>query len=371
LSNNFHISVASTPDSSEELLFKEIQMLKTALIYADKTRLYSLSANFLLLFLGITNFNFAQKVEMLKQLIPTFNLSLYDLNNFNTVFSSFSNLNKKRHKNFQEMHFLQILQSQIENAWNEFTPKIFEFLESSGLAKLSLAYEKGLVEIYGFKELNNTNLMIQEYVDEIVKTTKDNGTFPFLDELSADIIKAKISENSDKLSKSSVERIRHTGIISQLMNRLPCFEVASLDEIIDIRSALSKHLIRFRTIIFEFSDEIELNIWDDEFEYEVNKKYFQKIEPVILEIEEAIEENTYLKTIISKAIEQKVITSPLIGLSITGLNNFQSFLPAALGVVTGLAQLAITTNLEVKRKNKQIEGNQLFFYYKAGKLLEK
>jgi hypothetical protein len=48
-----------------------------------------------------------------------------------------------------------------------------------------------------------------------------------------------------------------------------------------------------------------------------------------------------------------------------------TIVPQGLGLVAGAATTALRTVQEWQEKNRQIEANQLYFYYRAGKLISK
>jgi hypothetical protein len=84
-------------------------------------------------------------------------------------------------------------------------------------------------------------------------------------------------------------RGRDIALAVDILSGLPHFGAATLAEIIDIRRELEKPLKRFRKAMLGYSDRIACAPWEEAFNAETDRIFIRKIEPAVLELEEAAE----------------------------------------------------------------------------------
>lgn len=218
---------------------------------------------------------------------------------------------------------------------------------------------------------------VSEYFGYLMKSVKTS--LPLFDEASNELMRTAVKSKIINLSESEKRKITHAGVSDNLLQRLPSFDVASVDEILDIRKELNHALVRFRSKVIAYSENIQALPWDDDFEHECSTLYYQEIAPAVLEIDELTKENGFLKNLVGKVADDGKFLKSAGGLVI-GV--------AAAGVIPSLAQ-AISTDTamlaaggawattkiaaaykEYQEKKREIAKKDLYFYYKAGKLLE-
>jgi hypothetical protein len=96
-------------------------------------------------------------------------------------------------------------------------------------------------------------------------------------------------------------------LAGHLLARLPSFEQASIDEIIDIRTELDNPLTRFRGAVIKFSDQIRSASWDQDFTSDAETVFHKEVKPSVLEIEEAIKSNRYLDSLLRKFVDKPLV----------------------------------------------------------------
>ena len=128
----------------------------------------------------------------------------------------------------------------------------------------------------------------QDYFDIIANAIQSDHTYPLLDNPTGRLVDTAIKEGIIDVSEILVARARGVGLASDLLQNLPLFDNASVDEVISIRRELEKPLIRFRSSMIEFSDEINSATWDTDFPLECETIFNRKVRPAILEIEESV-----------------------------------------------------------------------------------
>jgi hypothetical protein len=234
---------------------------------------------------------------------------------------------------------------------------------------LLAALETDLVEVELF-DVNSESLTF-DFFESIKSSLISGKTYPLFDDATGNLVDATINEGGLSLSGATLEKGKQTGLASGLFSRLPLFESASIDEIMDIRRELEGPLVRFRSAIVRFSKEIESAQWGDQFPEEVESIVIEHIEPAVLEIEEAVKSNKLLLKLIRKYVDKPLVlpgTSAL-GMLLSSVSELPEVVSQALSLVAGSATLALDAAREWREETELAERNQLFFYYRLGKLL--
>jgi hypothetical protein len=111
---------------------------------------------------------------------------------------------------------------------------------------------------------------------------------------------------------------------------------------------------------------IETASWDEDFPSDVQETFQAKVEPVVLEIEEKFQ-STQFQEFWSRRIVEKVGYLA----TTTGLSCFMGATVAPLaGIATALAAAGVFVKAELadlEEKEREIEGNGLYFYYRITK----
>lgn len=369
MGSNFNITIGASP-SGELNLEKELQLIKVGLIYADKVKLCSLTSSMLVSMLALTTLDERMKLEFLESTLDVIAKTPIEKENINYFIKYYTQLLKKKRLSRQELLIKMQMKSRIGVLWKELTQVLEKTATESGLIELIPAIDskKLEIEIYGNENNYDMDLLIKQFLDSVGKDVINGDTYPLFDEGTGSLINAGIREGIINVNSTSSEKSRHMGFVSNIMQRLPCFEYATIAEILDIRKELNKPLIRFRASMIKYAEQIKHEPWDKDFAYDSDKLFNVEIEPVILDIEEAIGANKYLKHIVSRASKNPLIvpSTSSLGLMVSSLGNFPNVSATALGAVAGGGVLLYNALEDWKAKNKEIERNQLYFYYKAG-----
>jgi len=321
----FHITIVPYPPTPKELnIDKEINLIKTAILYGDKVLLISI--------IPLLFYSFLHMIE---------------------IFSENKEIKQKIIDNAELDELSKSLLYTIEGN-TELKSKLEEVKPKIGINKLDLAIKSGLLDIYTFG-----------------KSKIPEETYPLLDENILNLVKAEREDEKLNISDIDSEKIKQIGFVFNIFQRLPNFENATIDEILDIRKTLSKPLIMFRSAIIEISDCIRYKPWDEEFYYDVEKLFYRKVEPAVLEIEEECKSNKYLLKLLYTATKSSWEIPAGLGVIISKLVEVSNISATAIGMTIGAGTVAYNALHEWKEKTKEIEKNQMFFYYKTGRMLKR
>ena len=198
----------------------------------------------------------------------------------------------------------------------------------------------------------------------------DSTTHPLFDDGTGSIVKLGIEVGLISPTATRVAQAKQTQLAANVLNRLPLFDDASMNEILDVRRELEGHLVRFRSAIMKYADMIKIASWDSEFSAEAEEVFHREIEAAVLDIEGAVRTNPSLLELATR----KLVGAPALSTSVF------SFIVAQLTSLTTITNLAMAASVgastavydafkESQKAQRAVEQNQLYFYYRAGELL--
>jgi flagellar capping protein FliD len=156
------------------------------------------------------------------------------------------------------------------------------------------------------------------------------------------------------------------------------FERATVNEILDIRRELEKPLWNFRSAMVKFSQQIQSASWDKDFTYDADRVFRSEVTPAVLALEDEKKSSSFLNKLTAKVAEKSIQVGSAVTASaaVTALAVRMLNLPLAdvaalaAGPAIVAGGVAYSAYKEWKEQQQKTEGNSLFFYYKAGSLLE-
>lgn len=375
----FDFTVAITPNGTS--LTKELQYIKSALLYADKVRLISPAAyTFVQLTADINRRDERTATRLLNQV-----MSLMKLKDESTYFRWRPTIDKLSQiifsKQYQSISPLQRLEIQktLKHFAIQTSEHIYDMLGIEQCQELESLIKSKQVIIEKFSSsLGDVDGCISDYFRMLNSSLKNS--YPLFDERSNDLMKSAVDEHLIDLSEIEKTRITHAGLADNYIQRLPSFEQASMDEIIDIKKELSNPVVRFRSKMLSYSQEIKSQPWNADFETECSMLFDKEVAPAILEIEEATKDNCFMKNLGKKFFTDegawKTTGGLVFSIAASGvLSTFTNAAEAEPAAIVAGGSIAITKIAQAfsdyRQNKKKIEKNDLYFYYRAGRLLNR
>lgn len=374
----FDFSIAISPSLTN--IDRELQYIKSALLYADSITLISPVAYvYSQLSTEALKHDERALIKIMQMCVDLCNEKdpelcqkcKYAVDEFSGIV--FSN---KYKSNYPLSKKIGIKKTLLESA-SGLDEAIINFIGQQQSKEFSLLINSGKLKIQNFEcSISNVDNMIMEYFKHLRNTLKYN--YPLFDELSCDLLSAASDCHIIRLSEIEKKRITQAGLSDNLIQRLPSFERAGVDEILDIRKELDPSLANYRKCILGYSDKIQSLPWNDDFENECSDLYFREVVPAVQEIDELTKENRFIKNLGYAFVEDENLTKSasglMMGLAAAGvLGNFCDAISENAALLSmGGAWAVSKTAKSAKRyfdKKKEIESKDLYFYYKAGKLL--
>ena len=252
-----------------------------------------------------------------------------------------------------------------------------EYIELEGVREfLAITGEHiDIIQLHNFRgaeggiKLDLEQSMMLDFIVLFSNDYFSGNTIPFFDEVAGYLAKTVTEFDKTIPQRLSTEQSKQIAIVSDLISRLPLFEKASADEIFDIRKELEKPLVNFRSQIIQISKEVETAPWNRDFPSAVEQLFIEKIEPAIVEIEDACKSNRLLSSIISNLAKKPLVipATSAIGLVLSTSTQIPNVIAQALSLSAGGAILASEAIKEWREKQRGIEKNGFYFYYRLGK----
>jgi hypothetical protein len=364
--NEFHITIGA---NSEEGSFEnDLRLVKASLLYADKITLCSPLSNEAFRYLSIIEENPNKQLEFLESFASHF-MNNQESQTFLSEIAGYKKMISKKHLNPGELLFKMRFEGQIKKSFNPIRDKCLEVIENFGMSPILKLMKNGILKIEPLNDSSSFDYAkaMQRFIRFLEETISNHNTYPLFNAQISDIVRLGIKEDKIKVSQSGIARGKHSSLAANLLERLPLFDEAEVDEILDIRRELERPLIRFRSSMFKFSDEIKNASWDEDFSYDAEVVFKRDIEPAILDIEDAIKSNNFLSNIARKVIERPLhlVSGSALTLLMSQLSELPHIVAVSFGIGTSAGLAAYDAYKEWHQNNLKTEQNGLFFYYKA------
>jgi hypothetical protein len=373
------------PTVEQLSLENDLLLVKAGLLYADRVRLCSIGSALALDFVKLMGASPAQQLDFLEkyfaELAPTNPEAAATMREFIPLYRDL----RQRRKGTLTKPQIQTkfeIRANLKRAWAEFEDGIGEFLRVAGADGLVEAVDTGLLDLHRFEaggaerigglEPENQDRrpkeffedLFWEFLDLIGEAVADGATNPLFDRMSGDLLRTGVEAGVVSPSESGIARGRHSGLASDLLRRLPLFERATVQEILDIRRELENPLIRFRGAVIDMSEGIRSAAWDEDFPSDADMAFRKEVEPAILEIEEAVQDNGSLSSLLLKGVRPGDWATGL-GVMLSTLAGLPDVASVLLGSGTTAGMTARGAYKEWREDRKNIESNHMFFYYET------
>lgn len=374
----FDFTIAVSPDSLMSL-DREMKYIKSALLYADSIKLISPIAH---TYFELTdekyNRNERQAIGLLEQVLPF--VKMADLKVYHESKPAISTIkhivSSKRYKSVPMPMKIQ-LKRELHSFVKGINASLSAKIGNETCEDMSFLIKSNKVILETFQSsFDDADEYVMEYFKKLERSI--SNSYPLFDEQANSLMGSAIGEGIVNISDIEKHKAVHAGITDRLLLKLPSFEFAKVDEILDIRKELEKSLTRFRSKIIEYTENIQTLPWNKDFEDECFILYNREIVPSILEIEEMIEDNNIIKNLgITLLTDQSVLNSAgslVLGVAAAGvISSFTNAIASdktllVAGGAWAIPKIASAYN-DYKVKEKEIERKDLYFYYKAGESL--
>ena len=385
----------------------QTRLVKAALFYSDKVTLCNPIVHMLMAMERMRRFSPRQQARLMRVIAPTLIENpnqLPSLEQFLAFLDAM--LGEKqlpRHLRAQTREFELALKQMFE----DMRQKANEMTQSYGLDDFAKLVQTGRVEVQtlgiptsdvdvvagclqsgahmqqllrrgetqgqtlAYNQQNFKDTLFNDFLKQLEQAVNSPKTYPLFDDFTGNLVRLGLKEGRIETTDAQTNRAKHLGLAAGLLERLPCFDEASVQELLQIQSELQNPLVNFRRSMIAFSEEIGSAPWDNDFAIEVENTFRAKVEPTVLEIEQQVKENRYLLEI--ARLSEKPLLVPgtsALGMAVGTLSHLGETALSLAGIGAGAATLALDAWMKHQEKKTKLEANQLFFYYRAGQKLQ-
>jgi hypothetical protein len=384
---HFTIGTAGTlvGSSGQPSLTTDLLLVKAGLLYADRVRLYSIGSTLGAQLLTLSDATCNEKLKWLERFFKNQQTEWpREASGGLEMVKRYRQLLRKqsvKRLGLPERQEMIHIRNALSSVWQEYEKSMSGYARRAGAEDIVAARNSGLLDLHQFRsgmvetltELTPQDTrrkqdlfdeLTLEFFDLIAEAVANGSTHPLFDDISGDLLRAGVDVGAVTPSESSVARGRHSGLATDVLGRLPLFEKASVQQILDIRRELEDPLVRFRTALIGFSEEISSVAWDPEFVSDADTVFRKQIEPAVLELDEEVRSNSGLTELAMRAFRPQDMGTGLL-VTLSSLTNLPAVAAVALGTSTTVAITGHKAYKEWREDRKNMERNQMYFYYRA------
>lgn len=384
----FHFTIATTPefDSADQFTVKgELQLVKVALLYADRARLFSPGTSMVI---QLRKHRDANSDEDRREYVVDYLTKRVLTDPNGEVGQLFPKLQRFLRSETDPIKRETVVRSRVRQYtmptavgdahWESLVEEAWELGRRAGADGILEAVDSGLLELHVFSgdaEMGWVDRTPErdiekaiEFVETIAQAMVDQQTYPVFDTDAA-----AVACQAEKLglvdpSEAQVNRGKHARLAAEVLGKLPTFEAAGVDEILDVRKELSGELAGFRGAMSEFASKIRAEPWNENFGLEAEEAFVREVEPRVEEIRQAVEANNSLASLARKTGNPYAMATGL-SVLLAGLPVLPAVAAVALGVGIASGATIYSAHKEWAEEQTGIRTNQMYFYYRANEAL--
>lgn len=389
-----HFTVGTGPsfdDSIKQLsLENDARLLKAGLLYADRVRLASVGSSLTLKMMSDANAGRERQLDFIERHFRD-NASRDHPEEAATILEFvelYRPMLRSRNLSKEQLSIRFSLSRKLADTWAEFKEGWEDFGIRAGIREIQAAQRSGLVDIESFAaggverssalSPDAAEMRSEEYYGEITSelfgmlsgAVSQGTTHPMLDNEAGKLVRLGIEAGAIPVSEIGQAKGKHGGLTSDLLRRLPLFDEASVEEVLDIRRELEGPLMKFRGAVSELSEGMREPGWNPDFDADAEDVFVKKVAPAVKEIEEKIEDNRFLAELLPRMTRpQDWGSGAALGMAAYNLASLPELASLAIAGGTGFAGAARNAYLEHRDVRREIRGERLFFYREAERRL--
>lgn len=351
---SFQTSILTSPNDGLSL-DKEIQLLKSGLLYSDTVTLTSPSLTSILYVLALSTLSEKQKVEYFKGLSevdPTVQGAELE-----QLIKLKNRLVIKKGKTKAEILQLEKIKQELKRLDGQMEKWGQDLFMKSGLPEFHHLIENGTIKVKHLDVNERDKKMAFQILDETIDIISQKNTYPIFDHLVEDIASKYIQSTKADLNTKNINEIF---VGKEFLLRLPNIDEISFSDIIKAKEELSIELDRFKNLINNYSLEVSGLSFNQENRDLIEKKYKYDFLPQLKELQGKLEGNSFFKHL-KKGVGES-LSKYSIYLGVMGVDDIVKILLSAGGLTT--IEGIFKGHNELKKTDKELRNSSVYFYHK-------
>ncbi|HEX7096602.1 MAG TPA: hypothetical protein VF183_12010 [Acidimicrobiales bacterium] len=375
------------------------QLVKPALLYADRVTIYSPAASMIRAFNDFAGVKHPrQRVLLTLQLVkdvPEFASQLNVPGDTLEQLKRFLSVDRWLVRRIGALYGagdqIEQLYEQLDgldSIWQDQMPEVLaKAKEAVGADDLLVAVQAGALTVGSIIESPTSDVIadllraatgnaagttvddfVLGFTGRLVEMLGDRRSFPLFDAQSSGLIRALERAAFVNPSTHAMQRGAEVSAAASFMGCLPYFPELPMDEVLDLRRSLSKPLIRFREALARLSREFDSRPIDEEFEAEVEDAWRRDVAPALADIREALAEHGLLKEVASIALGDPrrllVEAGGVLAAAHGDLLSLSALLTAGLAAGLPLADVAGRAIQQSRAGERKAKTNAFYFLHR-------
>jgi hypothetical protein len=379
------ITIGSHPTNSLNL-DQELKLLKAAILYGDQVELYSLKASMFSLILKLRDLPAPLQIRLIEEISPYLKTDV-DSAEFLRNLRIYKDAITRR----PIPRPVLVMQRQLEQEWFHIKKFAEGMVHASGFQDIERGIKAGVVKLHVFENAKTqqqavdlivdciasashspllaerrpimevrSDPLLQEFLEGMISAVSGGASLPLFDEQISSLINAGVREGKIIPNRSATSQAKHSALAADLLEKLPHFEHASIDQVLAIRSELDRPLVRFRSALIKFSETIKSAAWEKDFPADADNIFHRDVAPAIIDIIRGLVEKPFA-----------VPSGSAIGLVISTFSGLPEALTLSIGASAAAGMVIFDAYKAWSEKNLHVQQNAMYFYYRAAKKMER
>ncbi len=368
-----------THPRSDPTIAHDLELVRAAVLYADKIELVSLSA---VMLGGVAHLAHAGADDMLGLLACFDDETVKKLGGsalpenwreYLPVLSAMLDTDPETLRAFPGGERLIDVQREAASHSHALREAAEGLMQASGVAELLPAIEAGLVSVShsGLEGGRDTDRVLEGYIDIVRGLLEQPDKRILFDDNVTPLIRALVDEGHIAPHGLALQHAAQASVGSGLIARVPAFPHVPLDELLDLRLDLQGPLTRYRALTVRLAEQLAYRAFDAESHAELDDLWTSSVAPALAEIEESLAEHGLVREVLrATRTDFRTLLREGAGLYL-GLGTFASVdeVIAATVAVAGPAADAILKGVSGTRAaRRDARGRDLFYLYEISRL---
>ncbi len=254
------------------------------------------------------------------------------------------------------------LLTQFDDMRSQLNRVVADQMSRAGVPAVEAAFRANLLTILPIVGGLNIDALASDYFRGLQGVLADPNVYPLLDREAAELVRVFVEAGAINAGRFAIDRSTQVGAAERFLARLPTFPLATMDEIVGIRSDLHRPLHAFRSAMAKMSQSLGASALDREFDEAAQNAWVAEVAPALAELDELVRDRKILQTYgYDIATSSAGWTSGLLA----GLLTRDVQAGALVGGAAGVAVSTLKAAREREHATRRLHANPFFFLHQT------
>jgi len=248
-----------------------------------------------------------------------------------------------------------------------------EHVGSSGLSEVQPALDSGTLRLQLFDLDPMDDSFDAHLFSALQGLLDDESAYPLFDDPFRKLVGSAIDAGALTAPVRPVRRATEAAAAHDFLARLPTFPLATMDEVLDVRSELAVPLVRFRSEMVGLSRDLGTSVLDPDFDEAATTAWRERVMPQLQHLEELVEEKKLRRIFGQELLTRADALAPGLTFAAGVITQDSRLLAVASAVAGGTAAVSAVGRGVVRRSDlgKTVAASPYFFLHDTERLLDR